>query len=582
MKAKILSTLLVLLNISVFAAPNALAALDTPSRDQAGAEQARFEKEEKLEKKIKNALSEAAPPQQVLIDEQPALTEEQAKVVFTLKDIKVTGNDSIGRDQIDPQISEFIGKSVRFRDLQQIGTRIKNVYRSNGFIAVYVYMPPQDVTSGVVEFAVVEGKLGNISVSGNKWFSERIIKKMLRLTPGSVVTMTGLKRGLAYINKNQDIKTKGVLKPGAETRTTDVNVDVKDKFPYHLSTDVNNLGTDNTGRTRWGVAALATNLLGQMDQLSTRFQLGSRTWAIGTSYNIPINSMGTSLGYSYSHSSVDVGGDFKALDIEGTANTHSVDINQEVLHESIFDNSVYIEGGLNSGFDFKSIENKILGAKAGHDELRILNVGVNLEENDNYGKTYFPHTFSFGFSDFLGASDNVDSGAIRRGTGGQFFIYRSSLARYTRLPFDMTYAFRSQFQLTPDTLPSSEQLRLGGAFSVRGYAEGDYLADYGAFASNDIYIPTYFFPKDWKLPYSSEPLRQQIQGVAFFDFGGGQLRSVNNGEDPSKFLVGMGGGLRVHLFDRVYGRFQWGGRLGDKAADGNNGAFYYGISAEAF
>jgi hemolysin activation/secretion protein len=142
------------------------------------------------------------------------------------------------------------------------------------------------------------------------------------------------------------------------------------------------------------------------------------------------------------------------------------------------------------------------------------------------------------------------------------------------------YTFRGQLQLTNTPLAPSEQLPLGGAFAVRGYPEGEYLADYGAFMANDLLIPTYFFPKDWKLPYSKEPLRQQIQGVTFFDFGGGVLRKPMNSEKDSRTLAGAGLGVRIRLFDKVYARIQWATPTGSKASNGSETAFYYGVSAE--
>ena len=63
-------------------------------------------------------------------------------------------------------------------------------------------------------------------------------------------------------------------------------------------------------------------------------------------------------------------------------------------------------------------------------------------------------------------------------------------------PAGMMLTLRGSLQLTPNRLSPSEQLRLGGAFSVRGYSEGDYLADYGGFVTNELSVPTYFFPAD--------------------------------------------------------------------------------------
>lgn len=550
---------------------SAFAADNFPASDSAGVEQDRFETYQEVGATIRQLREEA---EQENLEEDNLGEDTPDAKKFVLKSIRFSGNESISSEELHQVTNSMIGQEVSFSELSKIANKIKKEYRSRGFIAVYVYLPPQDVTNGSVEFAVVEGTLGEVTITGNKWFSSNIIRKALGLTAGNVIFFRDLQNGLEYLNKQQDIKAKGVLKPGSASKTTDLELQVQDRFPLHLNADVSNTGTNNTGKNRFGVGLKHSNLFGQMDDLSGRFQIGRGAIGVGTRYVYPLRPNGTTLGFSYSYSRVDLQREFRDLDAEGNAHVYGFDINQPVYQ------SPWFKAALNTGFDFKSIENRILGRKAGKDELRILNLAANLEFQDKWGRTYFPHSFHFGFSSFLGASDKNESAAVRTNTGGQFFIYRAALLRAQKLPKGMTYIFRSSLQLTPDRLPPSEQLQLGGTYSVRGYQESDYLADNGGFINNDILIPTYFFPQDWKLPYSSLPLREQIQGVGFFDFGAGQIRNQIGTEDKKRALMGAGGGVRIHLFDRVFTRLQWAHTIGEDAADGSNGAFYYGVSAE--
>lgn len=545
-------------------------ALDVPSRETAGAEQERFEKQGETEAKAKQ-LRKAAEKE---VDE--AVTEISGKSgsSFELKEIVFNGNETISTEELQGVVRGWTGKKVSFDDLKKIVSQLKTYYRDKRFVAAYIYLPPQKIKNGTLEVRVVEGRLGNIKIEDNKWFSEKTIRHYLSLKQGEVIRFQDLNASLTDLNKNPDMKARAVLAPGEEPKTTDIVFKIKDKFPIHLNSEVNNLGTDSTGNTRYGVGITDNNVTGNMDQISGRFQIGSGAWAVGSRYTVPVGPYKTQVGFSYSRSAVHLGRDFKDLNIRGNASTYGLDIVQPVWRND------FIQSALNLGFDIKSVENKILGIKGGKDELRILNTGINLEENDRFGKTYFPHTFHFGFSDFLGASDVNETAATRANTGGQFFIYRNSLIRYNRLPFGMTHTLRTELQLTPDRLSPSEQFRLGGAFSVRGYSEGDYLSDYGGYVTNEIYVPSYIFPAEWVLPYSGEQLRQVFQLVGFFDFGAGSLRKPLQGENNNKTLAGAGGGLRVHLYDRIFARLQWAGRIGDRAVDGRNGAFYYGISAE--
>ncbi len=556
----------------LFGVPAIFAATDLDKNQSAGAQQAYFQQEQEFRARVlKTRLEERAKAEIETPDIAEGLKEGKA---FLLTDVLLTGNDSIPSEAFAPILQKYKGREVYMSDLRSLATEIKRYYRDAGYISAYVYLPPQTISDGKVEIVVIEGKLGTIEVTGNKWFSDKVIKRFLSFREGEILSYDDLRRGLLFINQHRDIQVKAILKPGKESGTTDLEIATKDKFPVHPGVDVNNLGTPNTGKTRVGFSLSDTNLLGQMDQLSSRFQLGKSVWAVGADYNIPVHSSGTLLGMAYSRSSVELGGDFESLAINGAASTYSVYALQPVIRKS------WIETTLNLGFDWKSAKNQMLGSKSGVDELRILNVGVNPEFTDRWGKTYFPNSFHEGFSGFLGASHKNDPGATRPGSGGQFFIYRSSLMRYQRLPWGMMYTFRGQLQLTNNALAPSEQLNLGGALAVRGYPEGEYLADYGAFMTNEVYIPTYFFPKNWKLPRSNEPLRQQIQAVPFFDVGGGALRKPMTGEKESRTLAGTGIGIRIRLFDKVYGRIQWATPTGSKASNGSETAFYYGVSAE--
>jgi hemolysin activation/secretion protein len=554
--------------------PNAFAQSlsDVPSENLAGAQQTRFEQESDQKEKFN-------PPTKVPLPDDGILNENDIKgadanIRFELTKIIVTGNQQISSDVISSITNKHLNKQVSLNDIREIAREVKNYYRSKGYVAAYVYVPPQTIANGVVEITVIEGQIGSIFVEGNKWFSSKVIKRAIDVTADNVLFYNQLRKGLNYINRKKDIKVKSVLKPGEREKTTDLYLQVEDDLPLHFGVDVNNLGTPNTGKTRWGLSGGYHNLFGQMDELNGRVQLGKGSVSVGSDYSYRIHETGTLLKLSYSHSDIDVGGPFEALGVEGRATTYGFDILQP------FYSSDHVDLNFNTGFDWKSIENEILGRKVGRDELRILNLGINSEFRDKWGKTFFPNSLHFGFSSFLGANDKIDFNGSRVGTGGQFMIYRNSLIRYHRLPKGMTFMFRGQSQLTNDRLPSSEQLRLGGAFSVRGYAEGEFLADSGFYVTNELLIPSYFFPEDWKLPYAQKNLREQIQGTVFFDVGHGRNRKSLVGESQHRTLAGAGLGVRVHLFDRVFARLQWATPTGSDQRNGSDTAFYYGISAE--
>ena len=124
-------------------------------------------------------------------------------------------------------------------------------------------------------------------------------------------------------------------------------------------------------------------------------------------------------------------------------------------------------------------------------------------------------------------------------------------------------------------------MQLGGDNTIRGYPEGDYLADIGADLNIDWIFPMYLIPKDYKLPYSQTPLRNQIQPVIFMDMGGGVLKNRLAGERKEKFLMGVGGGVRINLYDNFNARIEFAQAIGaSPTPDSGSSNFHISINFE--
>ena len=558
--------------VAIFGIPEAHA-VDPSPPDSASIEQARLQDAFKYEFRVKSFEEKVS--EQKFIDDDLEVEETSLEgPFFRVGKVEIKGNQNISIEDLEPFIAPLIDQEISLQELQATAAEIKKYYRSKGYVASYVYIPPQTIRDGTAQIQVVEGRLGKIRVMGNRWFSEKVIKDHIRVKSGEVLYFKKLRRDTVSLNRHRDVHAKALLKKGAESGTTDIVINVNDKLPVHFGADVSNRGTENTGKTRVGLSAQYSNLFGRMGQATARVQLGKRIWGVGAEASMPISSRGTKAGVSFSRSSVEVGGAFKPLEIKGNATNYGFYFFQPFVLKDSLDMSYRV------GFDWKSIKNFLLGSSSGRDELRVLNQEIQTSWADKWGRTRFTNSFHLGFSRFLGASAKNEAQASRSGTGGQFFVYRSGVNRVQKLPFGLSLDLRGAAQLTPDRLAPSEQFRLGGALSVRGYPEGDYLADNGARFSAEIVSPVYIIPKEWKLPFLKQTLRELLQGVLFFDLGGGSLQNQFSGEDRSKFLASFGGGVRIRLMDHVYARAEWARAIGQKAADHSKGAFHFSVISE--
>ena len=124
---------------------------------------------------------------------------------------------------------------------------------------------------------------------------------------------------------------------------------------------------------------------------------------------------------------------------------------------------------------------------------------------------------------------------------------------------------------------------IGGADSVRGFPENEYLADYGWVNNIELRTPAFFIPAILKVPYDKKhtSLSEAVQLVGFLDLGKGYLNNPRVNETADKYLVGAGFGFRFNFYDHLRGRIDLGFPVGnEKPSDGSNSTLHFGLQYE--
>lgn len=482
---------------------------------------------------------------------------------FVLKDVIITGSTVFKTDYFRPVYQPYLGKKVSFKELEEISAKVRASYKEKGYLTTTVYLPEQEVVSGRIEIRIVEGKMGELRVEGNKWFAGNVLKKYFHTGGLEVLNMKKLQRDILRLNQNPDLEVRTVISTGEMPETSDIILTVKERMPYHFGVGFDNQGTRLVGRYRESVWLRSSNLSGNLDSLYVGTLLSSKALGESISYQFPVTTYGTKIGLDITHFNTKLGKEFKAFDIIGNTQMYTPHISQELYLSEDF------QADVDTGIEIKSVKKKMSGETTVKDELRLPYICFNfLKRHSFLATSVFTPRITFGVKDFLGASARNHPNAGRPGTEAPFVKYEQFLRHMRKMPFESYVTARSQFQIPTRALPSSEQLQLGGANSIRGYPEGDYLADFGGSLNLDWAFASYWIPKYWKLPGQEMPLRYQIEPVVFVDAGGGKLKKTFPGEERYKFLLGAGGGLRINFSGNISLRLEWAKHLGDKPTGG--------------
>ena len=196
-------------------------------------------------------------------------------VGFESKDLTIPGGDRGIDGALGPI---FIGQPLTQAKLLDLKKEVLLYYRGKGYPIVIVEIPEQNIKTGVVQLVVIESKLSNLRVTGNRWFSNSFYNNKFSRPIGEPIYSPSFLNDVAWLNQNPFQKAELIFSPGSSPETTDVNVLIDDSFPLRLYVGGDNTGNPTTENTRlfaganWGYAFYMNHILSYQYSTSPDFK----------------------------------------------------------------------------------------------------------------------------------------------------------------------------------------------------------------------------------------------------------------------------------------------------------------------
>lgn len=461
----------------------------------------------------------------------------------------------------DPAFVEWVqfqlGGPLTIGELNQVTSEVVRYYRRHDRPVVDAIVPEQDVTGGVVQVVVLEGRAGEVTAEGNRHFtSERLVGKV-RLSPGDPISEQRLLEDLAWINNNPFRRVDLIFQRGDELGETDLVLYTQDRYPFRPYAGYDNTGTAATGENRlfagfnWGDAFGIDHQLNYQFTASPDYDNFNSQWV---SYIAPLPWRHTlTLLGNYTQSRAPVETDFNMAGESWQASMY-YDVPLGWLDA--------YEHWLSFGFDFKQSNNNLEfgGASVFNGDTEILqwSVGYNLLATDPCGVTQGEVKVVFSPGDLT--PDNTDAAfnQARSGADADYAYLYANLERETNLAEDLSWLIRFRGQLSTGELLGSEQLGFGGMYSIRGYDERQGSGDAGFIINNELHFPPISVAKLLGINVDDE-----LQFLVFYDYGVAYDHGDTLGSDHHQTFIGVGPGLRYTIAPWVSIRYDYGIRLLD-------------------
>ena len=480
---------------------------------------------------------------------RPILPEEP---IFIRK-VNVVGVTVLSNKEIDEIISDFQNKEMTGKEMQRCADQISDAYSLNGYITSYVYIDPSKLNEGILEIKSVEGKVGNIKIEGNRYFSTRIYEERIDLKKGDIFNLKLLKNNAYRTSKHPDRKVIPKVQPQDTLESTDVVISVKDKLPLHALFDFDNYGSENILYKRYkNVPFIHNNITGHDDSLSLKAQFAESDaqLILDADYFLPLNNKWKwelyimplkRENYYYAND--------EDIDLEKNARKWYTYLYQTVFSEP---NRELI---FNYGFVQKFIRffwdnHDGRGQRKSQDLFCALLWGFDYVRSDDYGTWVVSEDAEKGIPRMWGAATAEDGGCSIVGAGSKYFKNKILVARKQKLFWDIDLNLKMGGQYSTQALAGVNTYAIGGFMGLvdnRGYPRAELKMDSGYNLTGGFSFPAYFLPKSVRLPFCNTPVYNNLKLFTYTEYAKGYKRSPQPDDPRRKSLSSAGCGFQLAI-----------------------------------
>lgn len=406
-----------------------------------------------------------------------------------VREFRFVGSTVFRDDELARVAEPWSNRELTPADLQAARDALTLHYVNRGYVTSGAVIPDQAVRDGVLEIRLVEGRLAEIEVSGQRRFRSRYFRDRLALAGRAPVNVRSIERRLRIFQQDPRIeRVEAELVPALRQGEALLQFDVTEASPYRLALELDNHEAPSIGSRRGHVFAAHENLTGRGDALRLEYGLTSGLDDVRASYEIPVNVWDTALELHVQRSdSAVVEAPFDDLEIESETETYGLRIGHPVYRSPTSVLTLSLTGEYRESRNYLLGERFDFGGALGPSReavVAVLRIGQDWTRRSETQVLAARSVVSWGL-DALGATRN--GGAQ---PDGQFLAWLGQLqwARRVR-PLGIELVARADVQLTTSPLLSLEQFAIGGASTVRGYRENEIVRDLGAVASFEARIP---------------------------------------------------------------------------------------------
>ncbi|SIT65738.1 Hemolysin activation/secretion protein [Ectothiorhodosinus mongolicus] len=432
----------------------------------------------------------------------PAMIDVEPRIMVA--EFAVDGVTVIPQDRVQAALAPFANRQLSLTEMEEAAETVAQELRDAGFALAQAFLPPQDISDGLVRIQVQEGVLDGasgtrgitITQADEARMREDTVQRFLSrdIEPDQPLNIDTLERN---IRVTSDLPGVGGLSadlaPGTLPGTTRIIAEVEDEALVSGRIGADNFGSIYTGRERLNLGLSLNSPSGRGEQYYVDATFADNSKYANLGVHFPVGRAGWRLGAGFSALDADIdvlAGDpslFVNPELSSSLRGGSLFTSYPILRSAA--HNIYFSGA----YDFRRYKRRSteLSVLDSDHDINLYSLTLSGDSLDRFrGQTRWAMTASIGDLDLSRSPTNEAFDADTAQTQGSFSKLNYSLARLQALPFMpgedwlLNASVRGQYAST--NLDPAEKFSLGGPNGVRAYPLSEGSGDHGVLASLEL------------------------------------------------------------------------------------------------
>jgi hemolysin activation/secretion protein len=435
----------------------------------------------------------------------PSVLQPAPDIRFLLKEFRIAGATVFRDAELQPLLQDLLGCEVGIAELGEAVGRVTRFYSERGYPLATAYLPAQDITNGIVEIVILEGRFGNINLLNPTRVRDGVIASYLAPLTGRVVEDAALERQLLLVYDLPGVvPDKAALAPGQVVGETDMRLELNPGRTVAASVSLDNYGNFYSGANELSAQLALANPARLGDILSVQVTKGDPGLEYGhLNYQLPVGGHGLRAAAQYSRVRYELGDKFAALGASGEASSAMASMQHPLLRSR--ESNIYL--GLS--YERRVLQDGINVTDTTIDRTARL-LQLTLSGDSSWGgdaRNAFSLRYGHGNLDIESpAAKAIDAATAR--TEGTYRKLSLSFVRLQSLTARVGAYISFYGQEAANNLDSSEKIILGGINGVRAYPQGEAAGDSGYLLNGEL-----------RYTFSLQRPPGSLQAAVFLDTG---------------------------------------------------------------